>query len=85
MKTIILASIALLSVSGMAFAGSDNFGSSYIPGSDSYPGAVHHAMASHAGHALDMKSTGTVAGESTDGNSAFDMPAPGYGQGIWGR
>ncbi|TPN82685.1 DUF680 domain-containing protein [Mesorhizobium sp. CU2] len=77
MKTIILASIALLSVSGAAFAGSDNFGSDYVPGAGSYPGTGHHAM-------LDMSTTNSI-GKAAGENSTVDKPAPGYGQGIWGR
>ena len=77
MKTIILASIALLSVSATAFAGSDNFGSGYVPGADSYPSKGHHAM-------VDTTTTNST-GKIADENSTFDKPAPGYGQGIWGR
>lgn len=83
MKTIVLATVTLLSVSGMAFAGSDNYGSGYIPGSSTYP------TYPGAGHSVDMSSTKSIsmAGSKSaaHGTSAFDMPAPGYGQGIWGR
>ncbi|MDX8447026.1 hypothetical protein [Mesorhizobium captivum] len=86
---IILATVALLSASGMAFAGSDNYGSGYIPGSDSYPSTDRDAMASDNAYTLDLGSThsvGTVRSESAvGGNSAFDVPAAGYGQGIWGH
>lgn len=77
MKTIILASIALLSISGAAFAGSDHYGSGYVPGADSYPSAGHHAM-------VDMTTTNGI-GKASGENSTFEKPAPGYGRGIWGR
>ncbi|ANT53396.1 DUF680 domain-containing protein [Mesorhizobium amorphae] len=89
MKKIILATVALLSASGMAFAGSDHYGSQFIPGPDSYPVTGHSSMASDNGYSIDLKSTksiGTNDGEKAlAGSSAFDKPAPGYGQGIWGR
>ena len=89
MKKIVLAAVALLSASGMAFAGSDNYGSGYIPYSDAYPSAGHHSMASDSGYSIDVRSTNSIAmphgASAVGGTSAFDMPAAGYGQGIWGH
>lgn len=89
MKKIILATVALLSASGMAFAGSDHYGSHYIPAPDSYPASGHYSMESDNAYSIDLnrtKSVGTVDDEKAmGGHSVFDKPAPGYGQGIWGR
>lgn len=89
MKKIILAAIALLSASGMAFAGSDNYGTDYIPGAGSYPNAGHHSMKSEGAYSVDLGSTASIGtadrAAAHKGNSSFDIPAPGYGQGIWGR
>ena len=84
MRKIVLAIATFLVASGTAFAGSDNFGSDYIPAPSGYPTSAHHSMASNGTTAVDpsgTKSTGT-ANSATGSNTA--RPA-GYGQGIWGR
>jgi hypothetical protein len=63
----------------MAFAGSDHFGS--VPAVGDYP--TTHSMVSGA---VDMSSTKSIVADSAAGaNATSAMPAPGYGQGIWGR
>ena len=88
MKKIVLAIATFLFASGTAFAGSDNYGSDYIPGSGSYPGSANHSMASGGAKAVDLsgtKSIGTAGSTAAPaGSSNSDMSA-GYGQGIWGR
>jgi hypothetical protein len=88
MHKIILATATFLFASGMAFAGSDHYGSDYSYGSG-YPKTGHHSMASDNGYAVDLSGTASIStGEgapTSKGNSIFDIPAPGYGQGIWGR
>jgi hypothetical protein len=79
MKKIILATAAFLFASGMAFAGSDHFGSDFVPAASAYPNTGSHSMASDG--AVDM----SVTDSTTDGDATSGMPAPGYGQGIWGR
>ncbi|MCF6118064.1 DUF680 domain-containing protein [Mesorhizobium muleiense] len=87
MLKIVLATATLLFASGMAFAGSDHYGSDYSH-SSFYPKTGHHSMASDNGYAVDPSGTASV--DTTDsaptsaGNSIFDKPAPGYGQGMWG-
>ncbi|RRI07881.1 hypothetical protein EH240_01190 [Mesorhizobium tamadayense] len=86
---IILATVALLSASGMAFTASDNYGSGYVPGTDAYPSTGGHSMASDNAYSLDLGNTNNIgmarSESAASGNSAFDIPAAGYGQGIWGR
>lgn len=88
MLKIVLATAAFLFASGMAFAGSDHYGSDYSHGSG-YPKTGHHSMVSDDGYAVDPSGTASVntadSAPSTAGDSIFDIPAPGYGQGIWGR
>ena len=80
MKKIILATAAFLFASGMAFAGSDHFGSD-IPAAGSYP--TTHSMASDG--AVDLGVTSSITDSVAEGTATSGMPAPGYGQGIWGR
>lgn len=80
MKKIILATATVLFASGMAFAGSDHFGSDRGFGTAN---AGHHPMVSD--NSVDMtvtKSIGT-ADSAAGENSDFDIPVS--GQGIWGR
>lgn len=81
MKKVILAAAAFLFASGMAFAGSDHFGSEFAPTAGNYP--TTHSMTSSK--AIDPSVTRSVAGSKAAGNATSGMPAPGYGQGIWGR
>ena len=81
MKKIVLSLATLLVASGMAFAGSDRFGSDYIPAAGGYP--TTHSMVS--GGAVDLSGTKSITDGAAGGNAHSDMPAPGYGQGIWGR
>lgn len=81
MKKIVLAIATVLFASGMAFAGSDHFGSDDGFGTAN---AGHHAMVFD--NSVDMtatKSIGTADSAPAQGENA-DIPA-GYGQGIWGR
>lgn len=80
MKKIILAT-AFLFVSGMAFAGSDHFGSDFVPAASSYP--TTHSMMS--GGAVDHSATKSITDGAAEGSATSGMPAPGYGQGIWGH
>jgi hypothetical protein len=75
MKTITLATAAFLFASGMAFAGSDHFGSD-TPAAGSYP--TTHAMV--GAKSIDMSATHSIA--ASDGQAT--LPAH-SGQGIWGR
>ena len=79
MKKVILAAAAFLFASGMAFAGSDHFGSDFVPAAGSYP-TTHSMMSSKA---VDPSVTKSITG-SAAGQSILDMPAE-YGQGIWGH
>lgn len=81
MKKIILATAAFLFASGMAFAGSDHFGSDFVPAASSYP--TTHSMVS--GGAVDQSVTKSITDSAAEANATSGMPAPGYGQGIWGR
>ncbi|CAH2403551.1 hypothetical protein [Mesorhizobium escarrei] len=87
MLKIILTTATLLLASGMAFAGSDHYGSDYSHGSF-YPKTGHQSMVSDNGYALDLSGTASVgaadSAPTSAGNSTFDIPAPGYGQGMWG-
>ncbi|UVK51718.1 DUF680 domain-containing protein [Mesorhizobium sp. AR02] len=87
MKKIILSIAALLFASGMAFAGSDHFGSDFVPAASSYP--TTHSMGSGGAKAVDQSVTKSVTKSITDsaaeGSATSGMPAPGYGQGIWGH
>jgi Protein of unknown function (DUF680) len=82
MKKIILAIATVLFASGMAYAGSDNYGTDYIPAAGSYPNAARHSMAS--GAAVDMSSTKSIGAPDSASAGNSDMSA-GYGQGIWGH
>ncbi|PAP94416.1 hypothetical protein [Mesorhizobium wenxiniae] len=88
MLKIVLATATFLIASGMAFAGSDHYGSDYSHGSG-YPNTGHHSMVSDNGYAVDLSGTASVntadSAPTSGGNSIFDIPGPGYGQGIWGR
>ena len=83
MKKIILATAAFLFASGTAFAGSDHFGSDFVPAASGYPTAGSHLMVS--GGAVDLSVTKSITDGAAHGNATSGMPAPGYGQGIWGR
>ena len=83
MKKIVLTIASLLFASSMAFAGSDHFGSDPIAAAGNHPNT--HSMVSGA-KAVDMKTTKSIATDSkAAGNSTYDIPVRGYGQGIWGR
>ncbi|MCZ8547821.1 hypothetical protein OOJ09_26860 [Mesorhizobium qingshengii] len=84
MKKIVLSLATLLFASGMAFAGSDRFGSDYIPAAGDYPTAGTHSMV-YGASAVDLSGTKSVTDSAAGGDSHSGMPAPGYGQGIWGR
>ena len=81
MKKIILATAAFLFASGMAFAGSDHFGSDFVPAASSYP--TTHSMMS--GGAVDHSVTQSITDGAAEADATSGMPAPGYGQGIWGH
>ncbi|MCA0045782.1 hypothetical protein LB577_02235 [Mesorhizobium sp. B283B1A] len=84
MKKIVLTIAAVLFASGTAFAGSDHFfGTDYVPAAGSYPTTTTHSMMS--GGAPDMIGTKSITGSAVEGNANSGMPAPGYGQGIWGN
>lgn len=85
MKKIVLSLATLLLASGMAFAGSDHFGSDFIPAAGSYPTAGSHSMMYGGANAVDLSGTKSVTDSMAWGNANSGMPAPGYGQGIWGR
>jgi hypothetical protein len=76
LATATLATAAFLFASGMAFAGSDHFGSENTPAAGSYQ--TTHAMSGEK--SIDMgatRSIGAVEGQST-------LPAE-SGQGVWGH
>ncbi|PWJ94786.1 hypothetical protein C8D77_1011472 [Mesorhizobium loti] len=81
MKKIIFSIAAFLFASGMAFAGSDHFDSDFVPAAGSYPTAGSHSMIS--GGAVSV--TKSITDSTVEGTATSGMPAPGYGQGIWGR
>ncbi|TGQ48084.1 MULTISPECIES: hypothetical protein [unclassified Mesorhizobium] len=91
MQKIVLTVATLLFASGMAFAGSDHYGSTYNHGS--YSNAGHgYSMAkvsatSDASYSVDLNATNSVStadgAPAVGGTSNFDIPAA--GQGIWGR
>lgn len=85
MKKIVLTIAASLFASGMAFAGSEHFGSDFIPAAGSYPTTAYHSMVSGGAKAVDQSVTKSITDSAAAGNANSDMPAPGYGQGIWGR
>jgi len=81
MKKIVLTIASLLFASGMAFAGSDHFGSDFVPAAGGYPAT--HAMMSGA-KAVDPRVTQSITDSTVAGQSHLDMPAD-SGQGIWGH
>lgn len=81
MKKIVLTIASLLFASGMAFAGSDHFNADFVPAAGSY--STTHAMVSGGAKAVDPSMTKSTTDSAMGTNSG--MPAPGYGQGIWGR
>ncbi|UVK38862.1 DUF680 domain-containing protein [Mesorhizobium sp. AR10] len=89
MKKIVLTTAAFLFVSGLAVAGSDHYGSDYNYGSGhDYPMVKPSAASDHS-YSVDLSGTASIStvnsAPTVGGNSSFDIPAPGYGQGIWGR
>ncbi|MBZ9966671.1 MULTISPECIES: hypothetical protein [unclassified Mesorhizobium] len=74
---------SFLCASGMAFAGSDHYGSDFNHGSG-YQNRGYHAMVSDHGYAVDLIGTASVntadSAPTLKGNSIFDIPGPGYGQ-----
>ena len=82
MKKIILATAAFLFASGMAFAGSDHFGSDFVPAASSYPTTTHAMM---SGGAVDQGITKSITDSAAGSNATSGMPASGHGQGIWGH
>ncbi|QIA24662.1 hypothetical protein [Mesorhizobium sp. AA22] len=88
MLKIVLATATFLFASGMALAGSDHYGSDYSHGSG-FSNTGHHSMVSDNGYAADPSGTASVSttdsAPTSAGNSIFDIPGLGYGQGIWGR
>ena len=70
MKKIVLAAATLLLASGVAFAGSDHYGSGDNHAS-TYSTAGQSSMTS-----VDMTKTSSIGTTKSE---------PGYGQGIWGR
>ena len=86
MKKIVLTTTAFLFVSGMAFAGSDHYGSDYNYGSGHDYSMVKPSAASSS---VDLSGTASIStgnsAPTVGGNSDFDIPASGYGQGIWGN
>jgi hypothetical protein len=89
MQKIVLSTAAFLFLSGMAFAGSDHYGSDYNYGSGHDYSTVKPSIAPGDSYSVapsGTKSLSTVNSAPTvKGNSSFEKPAPGYGQGIWGR
>lgn len=83
MKKIVLTIAAVLFASGTAFAGSDRYGTDYVPAAGSYPTTTTHSMMS--GGAPDMSGTKGITDGAVEGSANSSMPAPGYGQGIWGN
>lgn len=82
MKKIVLSIASLLLASGMAVAGSDHFGSDFIPAAGSYPTTVSHPMASGA---VDLGATKSITDAAAAATSGAGMTAPASGQGIWGH
>jgi len=81
MKKIVLTTASLLFASGVAFAGSDHFGSDFVPAAGGYPAT--HAMMSGA-KAVDPRVTHSITDNAASGQPRLDMPAD-SGQGIWGH
>jgi len=93
MKKIVLTAATFLFASGMAFASSDHYGSGYNY-SSGYSNAGHGysmvnaSATSDASYSVDLNATNSIStadGAPAVGTSNLDIPAPGYGQGIWGR
>ena len=67
----------------MAFAGSDHYGSGH-----DYS-VVKPSAASDQSYSVNLSGTASIStvnsASTVGGNSSFDIPAPGYGQGIWGN
>jgi hypothetical protein len=89
MKKIVLTTAAFLFVSGMAFAGSEHYGSDYNYGSGHDYAMVKPSVASNHAYSVDLSGTASIStvnsAPTVGGNSDFDIPASGYGQGIWGN
>ena len=89
MQKMFLTTAAFLFVSGMAFAGSDHYGSDYNYGSGHDHSVVKPNATSDYPYPVDPSSTASMttvnSSATAAGNSSFDKPAPGYGRGIWGR
>jgi hypothetical protein len=89
MKKIVLATAAFLFASGMAFAGSDHYGSEYNYDTDHDYSMVNPSAAPDNTYSVDRTGIANMStvdsAQTVGGNSSFDYPAPGYGRGIWGR
>ena len=89
MQKIILSTAAFLFVSGTAFAGSDHYGSDYNYGSGHDYAMVGSSPASDHSSSVGLSGTASIStvnsAATVGGKSDFDIPAPGYGQGIWGN
>ncbi|RWM74288.1 hypothetical protein, partial [Mesorhizobium sp.] len=76
MLKIVLATATFLFASGMAFAGSDHYGSDYSHGSG-HPNTGHQSMVSDNGYAVDLSGTASVNtadnAPTPAGNSIFDI------------
>ncbi|MER8700302.1 hypothetical protein [Mesorhizobium sp. M1273] len=89
MQKIVLTTAAFLFVSGMAFAGSDHYGTDHNYGSGHDYSTVKPSAASDHSYPVGLSGTASIStvdsAPTAGGNSGFDKPAPGYGRGIWGR
>ena len=72
MKKIVLSLATLLFASGMAFAGSDHFGSDFIPAAGSYPTAGSHSMV-YGANAVDLSGTKSVTELASEINERFHV------------
>lgn len=87
MKKIVLAVATVLFASGMAFAGSDYYGSAHDNGFDQ-SNTGHHAMMSGNAHAVDpsvTKSISTAASAPSLGENPYSGIPTVSGQGVWGH
>ncbi|MET2825688.1 hypothetical protein [Mesorhizobium shangrilense] len=87
MKKIVLAVATVLFASGMAFAGSDYYGSDHNHGFDQ-SNTGHHAMVSDSAHGVDPIGTESIStadsAPALGGNPYSGIPTI-SGQGVWGH
>ena len=84
MKKFVLATAMVLFASGMAFAGSDYYGSDHNHGFDQ-SNTGHRSMVSHAVDPVVTKSISTALGAPAMGGNPYSGIPTADGQGVWGH